>query len=222
MKFEAILFDCDGVLVDSEKIYVAVEQELLSGLGLSYSHEEYQQRFQGLSGKDYLKTVGEDHASRGLGPLPDAFAEDLVRTTTERIDQELEEISGIKPLLEAHQGLRAVASSSGVDRLSAKLRITGLAGYFGSHVYSSELVENGKPAPDLFLFAAGRLGAAPETCVVIEDSANGVKAGLAAGMTVIGFTGGGHSDPAHTGRLEEAGAHKVVASHDELAAVILS
>lgn len=216
MDFKAILFDCDGVLVDSEKIYVEVERDHLARIGLDYSLDDYMSRFQGLSGVDFWAALDADHQALGKGPLPETFAPELDAATMERINQELSEISGIKQLLDAHEGPRAVASSSRLNRLIHKLQHTGLYPYFEPHIYSGEQVENGKPAPDLFLFAASKLGIAAQDCLVIEDSSNGVKAGLAAGMTVWGFVGGGHSHNGHKGQLHEAGAHKVVDSHDDL------
>ncbi len=216
MAFEAILFDCDGVLVDSEKIYVDVEREHLSRIGLHYELDTYMDRFQGLGSNDFWAALDLDHRALGKGPLPETFGAELDAATMARIDLELSEISGIKRLLEAHQGARAVASSSRLHRLIHKLQHTGLFGYFDPHIYSGEQVENGKPAPDLFLMAAGRLGADPAATLVIEDSANGVKAGLSAGMTVWGFVGGSHSHDGHAAQLREAGAHRVVDDHDTL------
>lgn len=221
MTFEAILFDCDGVLVDSEVIYVEVEREHLARIGLHYDLDEYMDRFQGLGSTDFWATLDQDHRALGKGPLPETFGDELDAATMERIDRELTEISGIKQLLDSHKGARAVASSSRLNRLNHKLRHTGLFSYFDPHIYSGEQVENGKPAPDLFLFAAQNLGIAPSSALVIEDSANGVKAGLAAGMTVWGFVGGGHSHDGHREQLAAAGAHKVVDSHDNLAELLV-
>jgi HAD superfamily hydrolase (TIGR01509 family) len=222
MTFQAILFDCDGVLVDSEKIYVDVEREHLARIGLHYGLDEYMDRFQGLSGVDFWAELDRDHRALGKGPLPESFGPDLDQATMERIDRELSEISGIKKLLDAHKGPRAVASSSRLHRLVHKLKHTGLFDYFEPHIYSGEQVENGKPAPDLFLFAAEKLGVESANALVIEDSSNGVKAGLAAGMTVWGFVGGGHSHDGHTEQLMAAGAHKVVDSHDNLADLLMA
>ncbi|MCK7612308.1 HAD family hydrolase [Roseibium sediminicola] len=221
MAFEAILFDCDGVLVDSEKIYVDVEREHLARIGLEYALDEYMDRFQGLGSDDFWAALDGDYRALGKGPLPESFGPDLDAATLDRISRELTEISGIKQLLEAHDGPRAVASSSRLHRLIHKLKQTGLYSYFDPHIYSGEQVPNGKPAPDLFLFAAEKLGVAPAATLVIEDSANGVKAGLAAGMTVWGFVGGGHSHDGHAEQLRAAGAHRVVDSHDDLAGLLL-
>ncbi|MEP3431428.1 MAG: HAD family hydrolase [Roseibium sp.] len=222
MAFEAILFDCDGVLVDSEKIYVEVERDFLARIGLNYSLDEYMTRFQGLAGVDFFATLDADHRALGKGPLPENFGPELDAATMERIDRELLEISGIKQLLNAHSGPRAVASSSRLNRLNHKLQHTGLYDFFKPHIYSGEQVENGKPAPDLFLFAAQKLSVDPTCCLVIEDSDNGVKAGLSAGMTVWGFVGGGHSHNGHAAQLQAAGAHKVVDSHNNISELLFA
>ncbi|MBN9673398.1 HAD family hydrolase [Roseibium aggregatum] len=220
MKFEAVLFDCDGVLVDSEKIYVEVEREHLARVGLEYGLDEYLDRFQGLGSGDFWAAIDRDYRALGKGGLPGSFATDLDVATMRRLETELSEIAGIKQLLEAHRGPRAVASSSRLHRLIHKLQHTGLYPYFEPHIYSGEQVENGKPAPDLFLFAARELGVDPSATLVIEDSANGVKAGLAAGMTVWGFVGGGHTHNGHAAQLEAVGAHRIVDSHGNLATLL--
>ncbi|GAB4516206.1 MAG: HAD family hydrolase [Roseibium sp.] len=221
MSFEAILFDCDGVLVDSETIYVEVEREHLSRIGLHYELHDYMDRFQGLGSDDFWSALDRDHRALGKGPLPQSFGPELDAATQDRIDRDLVEIAGIRQLLKAHNGPRAVASSSRLQRLTRKLRHTGLFDYFDPHIYSGEQVANGKPAPDLFLFAAQKLSVAPSRTLVVEDSANGVMAGRAAGMTVWGFVGGGHSHDGHADRLRAAGAHRVVDSHDDLAALLV-
>ena len=115
---------------------------------------------------------------------------------------------------------RCVASSSSLERIHLSLEVTGLASLFSSNIFSATQVPNGKPAPDLYLFAATRMAVAPEDCVVIEDSALGVTAGRAAGMKVIGFTGGTHSMGDAARHLASAGAYHVVSSMAELPAIV--
>jgi len=215
-----IIFDCDGVLVDSETIYVEVERRMLAGIGLTYPIETFQARFNGLRTADFLALLAEDYAELNQGAFPEGFFAQLDTETRARIDTELEAIAGVHDVLQRHDGPRAVASSSRADRLTVKLEKTGLSGFFGPHVYSGDLVGNGKPAPDLFLLAAEKLDLAPEDCLVIEDSAHGVTAGRAAGMTVWGFTGGGHANDHLAERLAGAGAERVVSSHTELTALL--
>ena len=125
-------------------------------------------------------------------------------------------MSGIEAVLQALEGPRCVASSSAPDRIAHSLTRTGLIDAFDGHLYSATMVEHGKPAPDLFLYAAGMLETPARACIVVEDSPHGVAAGRAAGMHVIGFTAGGHCLPDHAERLIEAGADEVVATSTEL------
>lgn len=218
----AILFDCDGVLVDSEVIYNQVELRRLSSIGLSYDPVVYKTRFTGLHGRDFIAEIKADYAALNKGDFPATFEQDMVEEMYRRIETELQAISGIHDLLDRHDGPRAVASSSALTRLKRKLQITGLMSFFDDHVYSGDQVENGKPAPDLFLHAASRLGVPPSSCLVLEDSVNGVRAGRAAGMTVWGFTGGGHADPDLKNRLAGAGASQVVSSFEDMARLLAS
>ncbi|MEO1966838.1 HAD-IA family hydrolase [Hyphomonas sp.] len=218
-KFDALIFDCDGVLVDSEVIAIQCERELLSQWGLDYEFESFVQRFVGLHNRDFHNAIAADAQAAGLA-LPDDFRTALHANHWKRFEAELKAIAGVMDVVAAFPGLQAVASSSEADKLVRKLELTGLHDTFAPHVYSSDLVANGKPAPDLFLLAADRIGARPDTCLVIEDSVNGVKAARAAGMTAWGFTGGGHADAGLAGRLTEAGAHGVFASHRDIAAAL--
>ena len=213
---QAIIFDNDGVLVDSEVIHVQCERELLAEIGLDYAYEDYMSRFVGMPTPAFLKALAVDHEARLGAPFPEDFHDRLKDRVWPRIDAELQPLPGIPELLDAFGGAIAVASSAHLLRLRHKLTWTGMLDWFEPHIYSADVVEHGKPAPDLFLHAASQLGIAPERCLVIEDSVNGVKAGRAAGMQVIGFTGGGHADPGLGARLEAAGAHAVVAGHDEV------
>ena len=218
-QFDALIFDCDGVLVDSEVIAIHCEREILAGWGLDYAFETFVQRFVGLHNRDFHNAIAADAQAAGL-VLPDDFRTALHANHWKRFEAELKAIAGVMDVVAAFPGLQAVASSSEADKLVRKLELTGLHDTFAPHVYSSDLVANGKPAPDLFLLAADRIGARPDTCLVIEDSVNGVKAALAAGMTTWGFTGGGHADVGLAGRLTDAGAHGVFASHRDIAAAL--
>lgn len=213
MAIEGIIFDNDGVLVDSEVIHVAVERELLAEHGLVYSDEAYMSRFVGLSMPDYFATLDADFRAAHERPLPANFADELRARTWPRIQSELQPMPGVADFLSAFDGPRAVASSAPLARVKIKLSVTNLSPFFGAHVYSSEQVANGKPAPDLFLLAARELSIDPRASLVIEDSVHGVMAARAAGMAVIGFTGGGHADSAMADRLRSAGATAIANSH---------
>jgi HAD superfamily hydrolase (TIGR01509 family) len=129
-------------------------------------------------------------------------------------------MNGIKELLSGLPTPRCVASNGHLDRVRHRLTLTGLLPFFDPHVFSAIQVAHGKPAPDLFLFAAERLGAAPEACIVIEDSIPGVEAAVAAGMPVVGFCGGGHCPVGHAERLGAAGCVRVFARMPDLAAYL--
>ena len=154
-KFDALIFDCDGVLVDSEVIAIQCEREILAGWGLDYPFETFVQRFVGLHNRDFHNTIAADAQAAGL-VLPDDFRTALHANHWKRFEAELKAIDGVLDVVAAFPGLQAVASSSEADKLVRKLELTGLHETFAPHVYSSDLVANGKPAPDLFLLTADR------------------------------------------------------------------
>ncbi len=212
----AVIFDCDGVLVDSEGISIAVERKHLARIGLEYDLEDYLTRFVGLTDEDYYRELESDYGALFESDFPSDFAASVKSERWARYENELTSIEGVEEFLDHCDGAIAVASSSPVASLRRKLEITGLHSRFEPHIYSGEQVKRGKPAPDLFLFAASRLGHDPDTCRIIEDSVNGVRAGLAAGMEVWGFTGGEHADPGLHDRLKQVGAHEVFSSFPDM------
>lgn len=216
MTATAIIFDCDGVLVNSEALVIGVERRFLADLGLVYGDVEFLTRFVGTSDPDFVAALRADHAMRGSGAFPDDFLQQVRAETYHLFTTDLRAVAGLEPLLATLTLPKAVASSSTVRSLERKLSLTGLADWFGPHVYSSEHVTRGKPAPDLFLHAAAKLGQRPGDCVVVEDSVNGVLAGVAAGMQVWGFTGGGHADDGLGDRLARAGAERVYGRFDQM------
>ncbi|HET9092285.1 MAG TPA: HAD family phosphatase [Acidimicrobiales bacterium] len=186
---ELVLFDCDGVLVDSERIAVQVEVAILSELGWEVTPEEIVERFLGISDADYLAQV-ETQVGRALGPDFLAEIEPRYRAAFER---ELTAVPGVESLLDtlAQAGIKtAVASSGTPDKLRFTLGHTGLWERFEGRVFSATEVEKGKPAPDLFLHAARSLGVTEERCVVVEDSPAGLAGALAAGMRAVAYAGG--------------------------------
>lgn len=208
-----VIFDCDGVLVDSEPLSCAVLAQALQQQGLQADADYVKQHFLGRS----LAAVREHARSHGVA-LTEDFESRLNTDLLGRFGTELRPIQGAAALLEALQAQVCVASSSHLARVRLSLQVTGLARYFGEHVYTAEMVARGKPAPDLFLFAARRMQVAPADCLVLEDSPSGVQAARAAGMAVWGFTGGGHhgaSDEAAR-LLRQTGAQCVL---DDMAAV---
>ncbi len=200
-----LIFDCDGVLVDSEVLACRIDAEVLTEIGVPYTADEIARRFVGVSMKDM---IGRIEAERGL-TLPGDFGDRVNRALFARFETDLRAVDGVREAILALPFPRCVASSSVPERIALSLRVTGLADLF-DHIFSASEVRRGKPAPDLFLHAANRMRVPAGDCLVIEDSAAGVQAAVAAGMRVIGFTGGGHCDPGHAGKLLRAGAHAIV------------
>jgi HAD superfamily hydrolase (TIGR01509 family) len=212
MSFEAVIFDCDGVLVDSEVLAIRGERSVLNQMGLGYTPEDYVRKFVGLHDAAFFDMLRTDYREALGEEAPDDF-EDRVLEGRSRERASLTVVAGAAEALGAARRVMSaigVASSSRAHFLQSKLERTGLFDLAAPHVYSADLVENGKPAPDIFLYTAEKISIAPEKCLVIEDSENGVRAGCAAGMTVWGFLGGGHCYDGHGERLREAGARATV------------
>ncbi|SCX21380.1 6-phosphogluconate phosphatase [Agrobacterium sp. DSM 25558] len=214
--YDLVIFDCDGVLIDSETLASRIDAEELTRIGYPTSYSDVVLRFTGLSSATMRKLIEEDWGR----PLPGNFDTIVQDRIKESYRTELQAISGIDQLLHQLQLPRCVASSSAPEKLRLGLELTGLWPHFDPHVFSSAMVKVGKPAPDLFLFAAAKMGVEPARCVVVEDSIAGVRAGVAAGMTVIGFTAGGHCLEDHDHRLLSAGAKVVARSADELTSLL--
>ena len=219
-ELEAIIFDCDGVLVDSEIIHIAAERELLAELGLAYEQDAYLTRFVGLSNADFHAELRLDHARLIGGEFPSDFGSRLGEIVWPRIEAELTAIEGVAELVHFFAGAVAVGSSSPYDKLLKKLDLTGLHSLFAPHIYSADHVNAGKPAPDLFLHCATQLRVDPRRCLVVEDSVNGVRAARAAGMIPVGFVGGGHCDCELEGRLLANGAKLVVSHHSQIKSLL--
>ncbi len=183
-----MIFDCDGVLVDSEPISLARLTEALQRIGVPIDRDTVARRFTGTSMTSIMAHIDADYGV----PTPEGFVDAVRADTLRAFDAELEAIAGVAAVLEAMPERRCVASSSDPQRLRHALSLTGLLSHFDGHVFSATMVARGKPFPDLFLYAAGQMGVAPEACVVIEDSVPGVTAARAAGIPVLGFCGGGH------------------------------
>jgi beta-phosphoglucomutase-like phosphatase (HAD superfamily) len=207
----AIVFDCDGVLVDSEVLSIDVEIALLSALGMHYEPAVFRRRFLGLHDNAFVAALDADRRAQCGLPLPDAFAGMAHAQRSAAFEARLTEVRGAGAALAALTLPRAVASSSKTVLLERKLRKTALWPHVAPHVYSADLVARGKPAPDIFLHAAAALSVSAAACIAIEDSVQGVLAAKAAGMRVWGFTGGGHCDADTGAALSAAGADDVLA-----------
>jgi HAD superfamily hydrolase (TIGR01509 family) len=211
----AIIFDFDGVLLESEFEGNRMLAELLTDLGHRTSVEEAIKNFVGFSGPQFLdaleKWVG--------GPLPPEFHERRKAQTVRALQEGVRAVAGAVEFVRSLPPdlPRAVASSSSTRWLSTHLDHLGLADAFGEHVYSGrEHVERGKPAPDLYLFAADRLGVPIEQCVVIEDSEVGATGAVASGARVIGLAAGSHCLDGHADVLRALGVGEVAHSFDEV------
>jgi HAD superfamily hydrolase (TIGR01509 family) len=208
--FEAVIFDCDGVLLDTEMAELQLELDLLAGLGLRIDRASYCAGALGAHRPQLVAFVDGLFRQRLGRALPENFNE-LLDTAYAELDQHpAPVISGVIQAIRLLRRPTAVASSSSAPRLKRKLAVTGLDELFAPHIYSADLVARGKPHPDVFEYAAAQLRVPTRACLVIEDSINGVRAGIAAGMTVWGFTGGGHVDGDAAGALIEAGATRVI------------
>jgi HAD superfamily hydrolase (TIGR01509 family) len=184
---DLIIFDCDGVLVDSEVLSCRCLSEVLAGYGINLNLDEALNLFLGRSSTAVL-----DHY-RALGrSIPAQFYDELRIGVRAAFLSALCPIDGVRSVLEGLEVPHCVASSSDLDRVSFSLSLTGLAPHFGTRLYSAQMVERGKPAPDLFLYAAERMQANSRRTLVVEDSVSGITAAKAAGMTAWGFVGGSH------------------------------
>jgi HAD superfamily hydrolase (TIGR01509 family) len=213
---DLVIFDCDGVLVDSESIFARVLGECLTEADLPATAEEALLLGFGRN-RDTLTVAVETRYGRAL---PQGFFEAMRERTAFVLERELKPIPGVAELLTALPGARCVASNGHLQRVRERLALTGLLHFFEPHVFSAIQVATGKPAPDLFLLAAKQLRAPPACCTVVEDSVVGVTAAIAAGMPVVGFCGGSHCAADHAEQLLNAGCSRVFLHMTELAAYL--
>jgi HAD superfamily hydrolase (TIGR01509 family) len=209
----ALIFDFDGVIADSEAIANSVLAETITDLGYPTTMDQSLIRY---SSRRWVDVMAEIEAVTGR-PLPASFSNDLKQATFEKFRTDLKEVSGAKNFIRRFSQLpRCIASSSSIDRLQLCLSVLALETEFGSHVYSADMVARGKPHPDIFLFAADKLGVNPRQCLVIEDSAGGIKAAVAAGMTAVGLCAASHIRDGHHLKLRDAGAVHLADSWPEV------
>lgn len=211
-EIRAVIFDMDGCLVDSEPMSLETLSDLMAAEGLQATTDELRRKFLGVSIQSIVSHIAE---ALGRDDLPD-FARDFEERLLARYPAELRVIPGIPALLDdlTARGIAvAIATGSSVHRLGITLDVAGLADRFGARIFSADQVRRGKPAPDLFLLAADRLGIPPQACAVMEDSPHGIVGARAAGMRAVGFTGGTHlagMQDDHARRLRDAGAVAVL------------
>jgi HAD superfamily hydrolase (TIGR01509 family) len=217
-RVELVIFDCDGVLIDSEVIAARTHAQALAALGHAIGMDEMIERFTGVPDRDMYAVLERD-MGRALPADYDAQAKAAIARAYAR---DLKAVSGVEEALAKIELPVCVASSSVPEKLRLGLETVGLYARFAPNVFSATEVPRGKPWPDLFLFAARRMGVPPERCIVIEDSVAGVKAGVAAGMTVLGFSGASHCGAGHAEVLRQAGARAVFADMRQLPTMLAS
>lgn len=215
---DLILFDCDGVLVDSEIIASEVEAELLTEAGYPISTEEMAERFAGMTWRNTLLQVEKEADI----PLSASLLTKNEAILDKRLASDVQIIEGVKPMLAQLKIPHGICSNSTSARLAMMLSKVGLKDYFGKHIYSArDLGEDRvKPKPDIYLHGAKQFGIDPSRVLVIEDSVHGIHAAIAAGMRVVGFTGASHSYPSHADKLTDAGAETVISRMSALPGVI--
>jgi HAD superfamily hydrolase (TIGR01509 family) len=212
--FDLVLFDCDGVLVDSEIIAAEVESKLLRESGFDITAEDMCIRFAGMDWKSILLTIEQEADIPISAQLIDKSEKVLDAALARRVKM----IEGVRYALAKITEQRCICSNSSSPRLDMMLTKVGLKPYFEGHIYSAKDLgpDRTKPKPDIYLHGAKQFGVDPKKCLVVEDSVHGVHAARAAGMRVIGFTGGSHTYPTHADRLTDAGAETVISRMVEL------
>jgi len=219
MRFEALIFDFDGVLVESEWAGNAQLAAWLTAAGHPTSVEDSMTNFMGLAGLDFIGAI-----ERWIGgPVPDDFGEARAEEDARAIAEGVEEVAGAVAFIRAlPPGFpRAICSSSSTHWIESHLANLGLEGAFGSMIFSGrEHVARGKPAPDLYLHAADALGVPIGRIAIIEDSPVGVEGAVASGAEVIGLVAGRHCMPGHAERLRALGVHHIARDFDEVAALL--
>jgi HAD superfamily hydrolase (TIGR01509 family) len=211
-----VIFDCDGVLIDSEKLSMDVDIALLAKNGIDLSEAEIHHRFVGTTfeamvaelEREYKRPLPPDLAARKDGMMLDLYRRDL------------KPVRGVIPMLKKLALPKSIGTNGPRERAMEALRMTGLEPFFGDRLTTYEDVKNGKPAPDIYLLAAQRAGLKPARCLVVEDSVTGVTSALAAGCEVIGFTGVAHDPAAKAKELKKLGVTLVIQDMGELLGAI--
>lgn len=216
-RVKLIIFDCDGVLVDSEPLAMAILLQTIAEFGIEIEASEAYEAFLGKSLASVCDLLRSDHRVE----IDAAALESMRERLYDAIRCELQPIPGIAQVLRELERPICVASSSQLERIGLALEVTGLSPFFNGNLYSATMVKHGKPAPDLFLHAAREMRVAPADCVVVEDSPAGIAAAQKAGMGALGFTGGSHAGTeSHRQKLEALGPQRIFADMLELPRLI--
>lgn len=209
---DLVIFDCDGVLVDSEPIFSRAHADILSQCGYRITPQSVGERFCGISDAEMLAEIEQEWGRR----LPGDYGDRVAASIDASCEAALKALPGIHDALDRIPARICVASSSTPERIRKSLGIVGLLDRFEPNIFSATMVARGKPAPDLFLFAAREMNADPARVVVIEDSVPGVRAAVSANMAVIGFCGGSHCPAGHGETLRRNGATTIIADFRDL------
>lgn len=216
--FDLVLFDCDGVLVDSEIIAAELESVLLTEAGFPITAGEMCVRFAGMDWVSILKTVELESSL----PLSASLIDKSEKLLDARLAKDVQIIPGVVGALAKIKSAKCICSNSSSKRLDVMLSKVKLKDHFAPNIFSAKDLgpDRVKPKPDIYLHGADKMGVSPARCIVVEDSVHGVHAARAAGMRVIGFTGASHTYPSHADRLEEAGAEQVISRMSDLPAML--
>jgi len=213
---ELVIFDCDGVLVDSEVISCRAHAETLTRHGYPITSEQVLTRFLGVSDREARQAIETELGHK----LPDDFEQQVKTATLRSYADDLRLIPNIDTAIAGIDLPKCVASSGTPEKIRHGLTCAGLFDRLAPHLFSATQVRRGKPAPDLFLFAADKMQASPGRCLVVEDSVPGITGARAAGMTVLGFHGGSHCRPGYDATLRAAGAHRTFDDMRQLPALL--
>jgi HAD superfamily hydrolase (TIGR01509 family) len=213
-----VIFDCNGVLVDSEPIAMTVLSRALASIGVKAPPQALARRFAGRRPADIFHDIERTTGRK----LPKNFEEKVSDEILRRLRTELRPIPYVERALQWIRGPKAVASSSPPDRIQVSLEVTDLIGFFCGRLFSASRVKRGKPAPDLYLLAAQQTRVRPADCIVVEDSVPGITAAAAAGMIPVAFVGGSEAAGHLAGELSNAGARAIVADMRHLHGAITS
>ena len=213
-----IIFDCDGVLVDSEVLALQVNAEVYCEQGFEITIEEFSERFSGMTGEEIMRDVS-DELDTGL---PQSLSDDIEARIDDKLGSELNAITGVHRMLDMLDNPRCICSNSSIERLGISLKRTDLLDRFRPYIYSATEVGSKEPKPssNVFIHAANALDSDPAQTIVLEDSTHGVAGAVAAGMRVVGFTGASHTYPTHAEKLMEAGAETTINMLSDFPAVV--
>lgn len=215
--FELVMFDCDGVLVDSEDLASSIDRMLLAQHGIALAKAEVARRYAGLSYPDMIASVNGEF---GTLISAAAFEHEAAKEIDRTFATKLRAIPGISQLIAELTVKKCVVSSSSPEKLQNTLTIAGIYSFFQPHIFSTTLVRHGKPAPDIIFYACEKLQIDPSKSVVIEDSPHGIRAARSAGAEAIGFVGGSHCGQETAECLRDAGARMIAHDATELRALL--